>query len=235
MTTFQSFKIAIFVSLFAVSVTGYGQDEKADRKLTVDLGADLVSSYVWRGLYQIGPSFQPTLSLSAYGLTVGAWGSTDFSTFAKELDFYLSYEIKGFTAGIADYWWSGEGASYFRNGCSHHVEANVGFTFGEKFPLSLQVNTMLAGEEDQDDAGRRYYSTYVSASYPFSVKYVDCEAGIGVSPWKGMYGNKFDVAAITVRVSKNLQLSAKYAIPVFVELIISPAQDNTFLVFGVRF
>ena len=68
-----------------------------------------------------------------------------------------------------------------------------------------------------------------------TVKNIDCKAGIGVSPWKGLYSNKFDVASITAKVSRNLPLSSDYAIPVFVELIISPAQDNAFLVFGLTF
>lgn len=228
-------KIATVLSLLSLSSALYGQDENDYRKLTVDVGADLVSAFVWRGMYQAGVSFQPSLSLSAYGLTIGTWGSTVFSTFSKELDFYLSYQIKGFAVGIADYWWNGEGTSYFRNRGSHHLEFNLGYTFSEKFPLSLEINTMLAGDEDKDDFGRKYYSTYISASCPFSVRNVDCELGFGVAPWKGMYSDKFDVAAISAKVSKNLQLSHNYALPVFVELVFSPAQDNAFLVFGVRF
>jgi len=224
------------ISLLATSVDGYGQDEDADvRKLKIEAGADLVSSYVWRGIYQTGASIQPVLSLSTYGLTIEAWGSTDFSTMAKEIDFSLSYQIKGFSVGIADYWWSGEGASYFRNRCSHHLEANLGFTVSERFPLLLEVNTMLTGEEDKDNDGKKFYSTYISASFPFSVKSIDCEMGIGVSPWKGMYGDKFDVVTLTARATKKLQLSQKFALPVFVELTFSPVQDNAFLVFGLRF
>ncbi|MCL2727207.1 MAG: hypothetical protein FWD56_02340 [Bacteroidales bacterium] len=225
------YQAVAILSLLAVPVTGYGQEEK----LTVDVGADLVSSFVWRGMYQSGASIQPTLNFSAFGFTVGTWGSTDFSTYAKEIDFYLSYEIGGFSVGVADYWWNGESASYFRDRCSHHIEANIGFTFGEKFPLSLGVNTMLTGEEDVDDTGKRLYSTYISVSFPFSIKKIDFETGIGISPRKGMYGDKFDVVAITARATKNFQLSPKYALPLFVELIFSPAQDNAFLVFGIQF
>ena len=223
------------IMILTATLTANGQDENTDSKLTIDVEADLVSSYVWRGMYQTGASIQPTLSISAYGITIGAWGSTDFSTFSKELDFYLSYQFKGLSVTISDYWWNGEGASYFRNNGSHHIEAGLGFTFPERFPLSLEINTMLCGEEDKDDDGKQYYSTCFSARFPFSVKNIDCEAGIGVSPWKGMYGDQFDMVAITAKVSKNLQLSAKYALPVFVELIFSPAQDNVFLVFGLHF
>lgn len=39
---------------------------------------DLVSSYVWRGFYQTGASFQPTLGFGIGGFSITAWGSTDF-------------------------------------------------------------------------------------------------------------------------------------------------------------
>ena len=228
-------KALIISFLFAITVVGYGQDENSDNKLTVDVGADFVSSYVWRGMYQAGVSLQPALNFSMYGVTIGAWGSSGFPASAKELDFYLSYELKGFSVSIADYWWKGEGASYFKDAGSHHLEVGLAYTFSEKFPLSLEINAMLSGDEDKDNSDRKYYSTYISASFPFSVRNIDCEAGIGITPRKGMYSNKFDVVAITAKASKKLHLSAEYALAVFAELIFSPAQDNAFLVFGIRF
>lgn len=246
---YLSLKTFIIILFLTVTLAGYGQDElagheqegqdgqveNADDKPTVDVGADLVSLYVWRGMYQGGISIQPALSLSIYGITVGAWGSAGFPEFAKEVDFYLSYEWKGFTATLSDYWWKGEGTSYFRDGSSHHLEAGLGFTFSEKFPLSLEVNTMLSGDEDRDDDDRKYYSTYIAAGFPFSVGTIACEAGIGITPYKGMYYKKFAVTNISVKATKSLQLSSTYEMPVFVELIFSPAQDNAFFVFGIQF
>ena len=218
------------------TVAGYGQEEEVDRTLTVDAGADVVSSYVWRGAYQAGASIQPEVSLSAFGITLSAWGSTDFSVSYKEIAIYLSYVTGGFRASIADYWWSGEGESYFRNARNaHHLDASLGFTFSDKFPLSLEVSTMLHGDNDKDDEGRRYYSTYISASFPFTVGQIDCETGIGVTPHKGMYGDKVDIASISMKTTKKLQLSAGYAFPVFVEMVFSPSLDNAFVVFGIRF
>ena len=236
-------KTLTILSFFTITLVGYGQEEnteekineKANKKLILDLGGDLVSSYVWRGMYQTGISIQPSLSLSAYGITIGAWGSTDFSTVAKEIDFYLSYQIKGFSIGIADYWRNGERASYFRDCGSHHIEANIGYTFPDKFPLSLEISMLLLGDEDKNDKGKNYYSTYISASFPFSVKSIDCEVGIGVTPWEGIYSDKFNVAAITLKASKNLQISTQYSISIFTELTFSPAQDKAFFVFGINF
>jgi hypothetical protein len=42
--------------------------------VSVSAGADVVSSYIWRGSY-VGPaSAQPSISLSAGGLDLGIWG-----------------------------------------------------------------------------------------------------------------------------------------------------------------
>ena len=224
------------VFLLVAWVVAYGQEEETDKKLTVEVGADLVSSYVWRGMYQSGASFQPAVSLSTFGFTLGAWGSTDFSTSFKEIDLCLSYEFGGFRATISDYWFSGEGTSYYKNAReAHNLEASLGFTFSKKIPLSLVVNTLFYGGDDVDVQERQQYSTYISSTFPFSFGDFDCEAGISVTPRKGMYSDKFDIVSISAKTTKKLHLSASYALPVFVELLFSPAKDNAFIIFGIQF
>ena len=44
----------------------------------LNVQGDLVSSYVWRGMYQTGASIQPTLGFSVGNFSLTAWGSTDF-------------------------------------------------------------------------------------------------------------------------------------------------------------
>ena len=225
-----SIKITAILLLWATAVS-YGQDKKWE----VTAEADLVSSYVWRGIYQTSVSFQPLLSLSAYGITLGTWGSTDFSSYAKELDFFLSYETRGFSVRLIDYWWNGERQSFFKEHGRRFLEAGLDYTFSEKFPLSFGINTMIEGVGDKKENGKQQYSTYITANYPFAVKGIDCQASIGISPWKGLYSESFNVATIAVRATKSLQLSERYALPVFVELIFSPAQDNAYIVFGLKF
>ena len=64
-------KSSLIFLLLSVSVNVYGHEED-DEKLKVDVGADLVSSYVWRGFYLAGASVQPSISLSAFGVTLEA-------------------------------------------------------------------------------------------------------------------------------------------------------------------
>ena len=234
-----SIKSTAILLLLAVSVAGYGQEEKTEKGLTINVGADLVSSYVWRGMYLAGASFQPAISLSTSGFTIGAMGSSDFSVSYKEINLYLSYEYKGFKVGVSDYWFSdvGEGVvsyhKYARD--AHNLEASLGYTFSEKFPLSIEVLTLFHGDDDKDDEDKQQYSTYITSTYPFSVGKLDFEAGLSIAPYKGMYSDKFDIVAISAKATKKLQLSTSYALPVSVELLFSPSQDNAFVVFGIQF
>ena len=64
-----------------------------------DLGADLVSSYVWRGTqFGSGAHIQPWVSLSTGNLEFGAWGSfpTTAAGGGNELDLYASYSFGSF-------------------------------------------------------------------------------------------------------------------------------------------
>ena len=228
---FKKTAILLFFAIIA-TVAAFAQKES---KFSVDAEADLVSSYVWRGMYQGGVNFQPALSFSVHGITLGTWGSTDMRAFAKEVDFYLSYEIGRFYVAVTDYWWMNEGESFFKERSGDFFEASLVYSVSKKFPLSFGVNTMFRGDGDKNEKGEQLYSTYISASYPFSVGNTDCEISIGISPWKGMYSDKFDVAAITAKASKNLKVTDNFSLPVSVELVLSPAQDNAYLVFGLKF
>ena len=66
---------------------------KAQSGVVVNVGADLVSGYVWRGVYQIGSgaSVQPSLGLAYKGFSIGAWGSTSLREGFKELDLSAGY------------------------------------------------------------------------------------------------------------------------------------------------
>ena len=66
--------ILVFVSMVAACFIGIGKVQA--QEFTIQ--GDLVSSYVWRGFYQTGVSFQPTLGFGVGDFSLTAWGSTDF-------------------------------------------------------------------------------------------------------------------------------------------------------------
>ena len=203
--------------------------------------ADLVSSYVWRGVYQTGPSVQPSIALSYAGVSLTAWGSTDFSSISdpdkgKEFDLTLGYGIGGFSIGVTDYWWAGEGKRYGNYSNSHYFEGTVGYNFGESFPLGITWSTMFAGGDKKAD-GKQQFSTYVEAGYSFNVFGVNVTPSIGVSPWTGMYHREgtdgFALSTVSLKASKEIKVTDSFSLPVFAQCIIAPIQDNVFLVFGL--
>lgn len=230
----------IIVSVAALIVTFTAA---AQQKVTVSGGADLVSAYIWRGTYNAGASVQPSIGMSVSGFSLGAWGSTDFGgNGKKEVDLSASYSIKGFTVGVTDYWWAGEGAyNYFHYGkgaTSHLFEGNLSYQLPfESFPLVISWNTMFAGA-DFDRNGKRKYSTYIEVNYPFSAGSVDMVAKIGAAPWNSPAflpsdNTGFSVCNVALSARKAIRCSDKFSIPLFTELIFNPATEDIHLVFGV--
>lgn len=215
----------------------------AQQKVTVNGGADLVSAYIWRGSYNAGASVQPSIGMKVGGFSLGAWGSTDFGgNGKKEVDLSASYSISGFTVGITDYWWAGEGAyryfHYGRGETSHLFEGNLSYQLPfEKFPLTISWNTMFAGADVNKD-NKRNYSTYIEVSYPFSAGSVDMKAKVGAAPWYSPAflpsDNKgFSVCNVAVAAQKAIKCNDKFSIPLFSELIFNPATEDIHIVFGV--
>jgi hypothetical protein len=215
-----------------------------ETKWKVSTGAELVSSYVWRGVYQTGVSFQPALTVSyADGLSLSAWGSTDFSTvgqadlgIAKEVDFTLGYSVAGFSIAATDYWWAGEGTRYGHHKAAHFIEATLGYAT-DRFGISW--NTMLQEGNGGDSDYKQLYSTYIQGDLNFDVSGVACTLSAGISPWTGIYHREgttdFALNVISLTATKEVKISEDFSLPVFARITSAPNQDNLFFVFGLRF
>ena len=236
---------AALAAITASSIDGAKAQSPEKEKLEVNVGADIVSGYVWRGVYQAGSgvSVQPSLGIEYKGLSVGAWGSTSLNEGFKELDFSIGYEIKGFSIGVTDYWWAGQGASFYNYYFdSHLIEGAVGYHFGEKVPLSVEWHTFFAGNLDKDAAGKRQYSSYVQIGYDFKIKNVEFTAAIGAAPWNSPAwltpaGDKkgFQISNISLTAAKKIRITDHYSLPIFVQAVASPATNDANLIFGISF
>lgn len=215
----------------------------------IAIQGDLVSSYVWRGMYQTGASIQPTLGVGYKGLSLTAWGSTDFDgasssdgTASKEVDLTLAYAFeKGLTISVSDYWWAGQGANryfHYGSGTAHYFEAGICYELPcDKFPLSIGWYTMFAGGDKNID-GDQNYSSYLEFNYPFSVKAIDLNATVGMSPYKSqlLYGcNSFAVTNVAIKGTYTINVNEHLSIPLFSQLIFNPRASDAHIVFGVSF
>lgn len=227
--------IALTSLMMASAATTINAQDKAE----FSIGADVVSSYVWRGVYQTGVSVQPGMEISYKGFSLGAWGSTDFDLF-KEVDFSLGYSTGGFSATVTDYWWDGQFSRYggdYDN--SHRLEGTLAYTFCEVFPLTASWSTFFLGEDEKEN-GDRAYSTYVELAYPFSIGEIDLLASVGAAPWTSPTwlptdNTGFQVANISLAAAKEIEVTEKYSIPVFIQLSLNPAMEDIQFIFGISF
>lgn len=121
--------------LLVVAVLATMMSAKAEGvEFAYEAGAELVSSYLWRGQYLGGLSFQPTLTLGFESEHIkfqgGVWGSVGASDwgfrkgleqeegynpntyFVPEIDVTLSFESHGFSLGVTHYYYC-DGGNFF--------------------------------------------------------------------------------------------------------------------------
>ncbi len=177
MKTMNLNRVKLITLAIILSIPAFAQDD-----FEIIPSVDLVSKYVWRGVDNGPASIQPALTAAYKGLSLELWGSTDFTTPAKEFDITLGYEINGLSLAVTDYWWTDGDSRYGDYTNNHAFEGSIGYYFGDRVPLSLTWSTMFAGGLDKERDGKLDYSTFIEANYDFSIKGIDLTAGIGVSP-----------------------------------------------------
>ncbi len=226
------------VAMLLVPSVGMAQD-----KVEVDLSADLVSNYIWRGSNCGGVSIQPSLSVSYKGFSVEAWGNVGFdSEDVKEIDLTVGYEVGGFSVSVTDYWFettdgvANKFLDYKAHSTAHVLEAQVGYDFG---PVALNWYTNFAGADGVNKDGDRAYSSYITATAPFTLGGLEWEAEIGATPWANdYYGedvNGFAVCDISLSASKELKITESFSLPVYGKLSVNPNADKAFFAFGMTF
>lgn len=236
-------KLTVLVLAVIVIFPALAQD---DKKISFTVQGDLVSSYVWRGTYNAGASLQPALGMNIGGFSLTAWGSKEISGPHKEIDLTVAWSLDNLTLSVSDYWWDGEKQNsrlennnnryfHFNNhNTSHYLEAGIGYTISEKFPLSAAWNIMFWGADKKADGGQNY-SSYVELNYPFTVGNIDLQATLGASPYdSGLYDvSRFAVCDLGLSASKQIKISNSFSLSVFTKLIFDPAHEDTHLVFGL--
>jgi len=202
MKKYVSIPILILL-LFIGSGNCLAQDEqKKDCKISFDVGADLVSRYIWRGAQYGGssPNIQPNIALNLGNFQIGNWSSYSLggNNFVQEFDFYAGYTFLDdmFTVMVTDYYFPDDTVdynfyNYKKTQTGHVLEGLVSFNGTEKVPLSVMLAVNFYG----GDAIRLYddpsdtttfntrkgiqYSTYAEIGYSFIVKTINVDAFMG--------------------------------------------------------
>ena len=210
--------ILILTGLFIFSTKPYAQVE-------VNVGADLMSRYVWRGTdFGGSPSIQPSLEMSAGSFVLGAWGAyTTNAPGAQEADLYAGYsfgDVFGLT--LTDYYFPLDDMSddYFDFDNLHSLEISGTLTI-DKF--SLLAGKFFAGADDQ--------SLYLEAGYDLGVANIFLGAGNEVYTTDG----DFAVVNIGIGASKEIKFTDYFSLPLSGFVILNPESESLFMVVGVSF
>lgn len=233
-------KIVIILFMLSASVIANASDT-TNVKLSV--GADLVSHYVWRGMMlSNSPSIQPSMSVSYNGLSLGSWASYSVNSAAfQEVDLYLTYSHESLTIGVNDYYNPidsiGVNDRYFYYGKKislHSIEpfitvSNIGGT-----PISATGAFFVYGN-DRDDNGKNLFSSYVELSYFTNLYDYGLAIFGGATLNKGYYAEKPAIVNLGISLSKELNISEGFSVPLKGSFIVNPNTQNVYLVLGLSF
>ncbi len=228
--------IILLALLGTMSVNAQTTDENSDvqeKSLQSELSIDLLSQYIWRGLYNGRISIQPTLGLEYRGLSLSAWGNIGFDDKdPKEIDLTLAYTIGGFHIGVIDYWFGKENYFCFSNDKTTHVfEANLGYDFGF---LSVDWYTNFAGDDGTNKDEERAYSSYFELNAPFELASLDWEATVGAVPYATTYYETkgFAVTNLSLKATKEIPIGNSFRLPVYAALTFNPRAEKAYMVCG---
>ena len=195
-----------------------------------DFGADLVSSYVWRGTqFGTGPAVQPwfTLPTITESLELGVWGSFPLSDDAAgqtyELDLYASYDFGPFALTVTNYTFPGATGAYGEDYELFDGDLEVTAS-GSVGPIGLTVGYFTDLEALYIEAGT-------------TVAGMDLAIGYGSDAAGGFYVGDEDSGLVNVSLggSKDIKITEDYSLPLFGSFIYNPTAEAAFMVVGVSF
>lgn len=229
---------------------------KAQESSQIKVTADVVSSYVWRGVLSTAkptPNFQPTIAYCNKGLELGVWGSTDFVGSYKEIDPYISYSKDLVKVIVTDYNWNFKAPYFnFKNKETDHIlEGTLVYNGVKLFPLSVSVATIFYGADKKYESNYQYtdnngdaviggqnphkqnYSTYIELAYPMeSINFF-----LGFTPSDGYYGDGygnrsgFSIVNLGLSGSRLIRITDILSLPIKATLGFNPQKEDAYLVF----
>ena len=215
---FLSFLTLAFAALF---FTTFGT-QKVEAQ---DFGADVASSYVWRGTqFGNGPHVQPWLSLGYGNLELGAWGSVPLTAgdTGAELDLYVSYDLGPLALTVTNYTFPIAGGAYLDGEGLFEGDYLEVSGSGSVGPIDLTVGYFTELE-----------ALYIEAG--FSIGVVDVAIGYAGEDDSNWYVSEAGLCNISVGGSKEVKITDDYSLPLFGSLVYNPEAESAFLVFGMSF
>ncbi len=216
------------------------EEDKTPSPISVNV--DISNQFVFRGTVITPiPSIQPVLNVGLRGFNFGVWGSTNFLGSYNEIDLYLSYSIKGFSAILTDYYFD-LNRRYFNfksKTTGHALEFGLQYE-NEKYPFKIYAGTFIYGDDkkynydiNELDSVKQNYSTYFELGYTFNIKKTSLYTFMGLTPFTGMYGKEFNCIYAGVTGRREIVVTKKFTLPIYTTFAVNPQTEKFFVVVGI--
>ena len=226
MKKFKKYISGLFVA-FTVSIIGINTNTVQAQ----DFGADVVSSYVWRGTqFGDGAHIQPWMELGSGAITGGIWGSfpltgigtkvaaADFNG-GNELDLWVTGDLGFMSLTVTNYSFPGQYGGY---------GSGSGVFDGD---IEVSGSASLGGIDLTVGYFTDLEALYIEAA--FSAGPVDIGLGFGSDGDAAFYGD--GLVNLSLGGSKDIKITEEYSLPVFGSFIYNADSEAAFLVFGASF
>lgn len=207
----------------------------------VNIGADTVTRYVWRGIQlDNGVNFHPYMMYNTPNFEVGASSSMSLTNDFNEIYFWAAYSVKTSFINakfyIADFYYEYDGADFFnfktekRDGVEgdHYVEGYVVLS-SDNSPFELLFSTTIWNDPDK--------SMYAEVSYSKAMANdIQSTFSVGGALNKSAlwyYTDKAGIVNMSYGLSRSVQITPEYALPISVTSIFNPTGKAFYVIFGV--
>lgn len=237
-------KIIMTLALILIALPVCSQEKE---KVELEGGADIVSSYIYRGQKYGKLSIQPYIGMTWKDLYVEVWGTAAidrneaYRYSQDEIDLKVEYAISDFHIGVTDYYNFNCDSPYLRFGgreeTAHVVEANVGYTHEW---LTADWYTIIGGYDGLNSHGNRAYSSYLMLQSSWQWLQIDWNAQLGIVPYCTDYyeydrSGGFHVNDITLSASYSIPLGSRFELPVNASAMYNPSSNDIYFILGCSY
>ena len=240
--------LLILSSVLILPGTIFSQTES---NLNANLGANLVSRHIWRGLAiggtntsPAGPHAQPFVLIKYHPhesgtASIGFLGTYGLNNRYSESDFLINYSLSTpagtFKAQIFDYHYPYTGINFtnVKNDGSgaHTLEASLNYTLPGQHPLSIFVSRNFHNVIEDDN------TFYASLSYPVELEQTQLKIFVGgaagPSQWHVVSNENFTVTNLGVSASKSLSITEEFSLPVSATWTYNPHLEISYIALGI--
>ena len=185
------------------------------------VGADAVSSYLWRGANSAGPSLQPSAYFDYekgdWAVSMGAWGSKSFvKGDYNEFDLSVEATWRNITLSLANY-----SEFYGAEFDDNYLDLGLSYTLSEDVPVTFSWYSVL---------NQPALPSYFEVAYDFSVSVVDFSVAAGVLPFASdYYGSKgFGVCNLNLSAGHEFEFEHGGSLPVSAQVVYNPMWNDFF-------